>query len=51
MLKFGLFATIGFIVFMYLNSGFVDLVFRRKKFKNMPAFTDSLKIERCEDIV
>ena len=51
MLKLGLLAAGGFFAFMYLNQGFVDLVFRRKKFKNMPNFTDSLKVERCEDIV
>lgn len=51
MLKLGLLAAGGFVAFMYLNQGFVDLVFRRKKFKSMPNYTDSLKVERCEDIV
>lgn len=51
LLKIGLLAAGGFVAFMYLNQGFVDLVFRRKKFKNMPNYTDSLKVDRCEDIV
>lgn len=47
----GLTATAGIIALVLVQQYFIRLAFNRKKFKNMPNYLDSLKIDRCEEIV
>ena len=51
LLKVGLVASIIAIVIIQFNQFVCSCLFSKKKFKEMPNYTESLKIERVEEIV